>query len=317
MDFPDVEAFVAVVDHAGFTRAASALHLSQPALSRRIGLLEQRLGHPLFERGRRVVRLTDAGHALLPHARAALASLRDGAAAVAEHARGDAGTLTVAIVGTLASTGIAAQLGRHREAHPGVRIVLRTGSSAEVSNLVRRGEAALGLRYGVDPSPDLVARELFRELLVVVAPPSHPLARARRVTAARVRDEPWVAFPARRGALADPFAHALGRALAGAGLDPAQIVVIDSLTAQKRLVEAGFGLALLPASGVEEELARGSLRVLDVPALQSSVGVALIQRKGAFASRAAADLADALAMGPAARAVSSRRRRAQRGGAKR
>jgi len=295
MNFANVEAFIAVVDTAGFTRAASALHLSQPALSRRIELLEQHLGQPLFERGRRGVRLTDAGEAFLPHARAALASLRDGAAAVRELAHGAVGSLTVAIVGTLASTGVAAQLGRYREAHRGVRILLRTGTSAEVSQLVRRGEATLGLRYGLDPSPDLVARER----LVVVAPPAHPLAKARRIAPARLRDEAWVAFPFRRGAGVDAFGQALARVLLAADLEAAEIVRVDSLTAQKRLVQAGFGLALVPMSSVDEEIARGSLRVLDVPALRTSVDVVLIQRKQAFVGHAARRLAEALTALPA------------------
>ena len=298
MTLATVEAFVAVVDHVGFTRAATALHLSQPALSRRIDLLEQQLGQPLFERGRRGVRLTDAGEAFLPYARAALASLRDGAASVQELARGAAGSLTVAIVGTLASTGVAAQLGRYREAHRGVRLLLRTGTSAEVSHLVRRGDAALGLRYGVDLSPDLVARELRREPVVVVAPKEHPLAKVRRIAPMRLRSESWVAFPVRRGAVIDAFGQALARALAAAGLEAAEIVRIDSLTAQKRLVEAGFGLALVPMSSVDEEIARGSLGVLDVPALRSSVDVVLIQRKGAFIGHAARRLAETLAEAP-------------------
>ena len=98
VDFGVIEAFVAVVQFGGFTRAADALHLSQPALSRRIGLLEGNLGQPVFERGRKGARLTDAGRTFLPHAQAALACLRDGAAAVQALAQGDAGRLTLAIV---------------------------------------------------------------------------------------------------------------------------------------------------------------------------------------------------------------------------
>lgn len=298
MDFPNVEAFVAVVDCAGFTRAASALHLSQPALSRRIGLLEHELRHALFDRGRRGIRLTDVGQTFLPHARAALACLRDGAAAVKEVERGDAGTLTLAIVGTLASTGVAAQLGRFRDAHPGLRVQLRTGSSAEVSSLVRRGDATLGLRYFADPAADLVSRDVYGEPLLVVARARHPLAAARRLAPARLRRESWVAFPARRGAAVDPFGQIVTRTLGAVGLDAAEIVAIDSLTAQKRLVEAGFGVALVPASSVREELSRGSLRALDVPAMRASIDVALIHRAGAFLSRAARWLMEALSERP-------------------
>lgn len=294
MDFAVIEAFVAVVEFGGFTRAAAALHLSQPALSRRIGLVEHELGQPLFERGRHGARLTDAGSTFLPHAQAALACVRDGAAAVRALSGGDTGSLTLAIVGTLASTDLAARLGRFRDAHPRVRLLLRTGSSAEVSALVRRGEATLGLRYAADPASDVVSRDLHGEDLVVVAAAGHPLAGARRVAARRLAGEAWVAFPASRGATADPFARALSRGLAATGLDGSEVVVIDSLTAQKRLVEAGFGLALVPTSSVREELERGTLQRLDVPELRARVEVALIHRKAAFLSPAVHRLIDTL-----------------------
>ncbi|MFI5311922.1 MAG: LysR family transcriptional regulator [Gemmatimonadales bacterium] len=298
MDFAIVEAFVAVVQFGGFTRAADALHLSQPALSRRIGLLEGDLGQPVFERGRRGVRLTDAGRTLLPHAQAALACLRDGAAAVQALAQGDAGRVTLAIVGTLASTGLAAQLRRFHDDHPRLQVRLRTGNSAEVSDLVRRGEATLGLRYFSDPAPDIVSRDLYREALVVVAAAGHPLAEARRIAPKRLSAESWVAFPPRRGSAVDPFGQVVARALVKAGLDGSDGIMIDSLTAQKRLVEAGFGLALVPESSVREELGLQTLRKLDVPVLQATIDVTLIHRKGAYLSPATRRLQDVLTKPP-------------------
>src|SRR4030095_15704355 len=82
MELDHVEAFVAIVRRGGFTRASTSLHLSQPAISRRVHLLERELGAPLFERIRGGAVLTEAGRALLPHAEALLASMRDGIAAV-------------------------------------------------------------------------------------------------------------------------------------------------------------------------------------------------------------------------------------------
>jgi DNA-binding transcriptional LysR family regulator len=311
VNFTALEAFVAVVQFGGFTRAADALHLSQPALSRRIGLLEADLGQPVFERGRTGARLTDAGRTLLPHAHAALASLRDGAAAVKALAAGDGGRLALAIVGTLASTELTAQLRRFHADHPRLRVLLRTGSSAEVSSLVRRGEATLGLRYFADPASDIVSHTVYQEALVVVAAADHPLAELRTVAAARLRGEPWVAFPPRRGSAVDPFGQLIARSLATAGLDASDVVVIDSLTAQKRLVEAGFGLALVPESSVREEIGLGTLRRLDVPALRPTIDVTLIHRKAAFLGAATRRLLDVL--GKPAEPRRARRPRTPRG----
>src|SRR5881628_1072563 len=82
MEIDQVETFVAIIRRGGFTRAASSLHLSQPAVSRRLDLLERELGRPLFDRTRGGARLTEAGQAFLPHAEALLASMRDGVEAV-------------------------------------------------------------------------------------------------------------------------------------------------------------------------------------------------------------------------------------------
>src|ERR1041385_1448497 len=132
MELDHVEAFLAIVRRGGFTRASASLHLSQPAISRRIGLLERELGAPVFERVRSGVILTDAGRAFLPHAEALLASMRDGIDAVAALRGATRGAVTLAIVGTLASTGLTERLRRFREAYPMIDLRIRTALSAEI-----------------------------------------------------------------------------------------------------------------------------------------------------------------------------------------
>ena len=172
MELDHVEAFLAIVRRGGFTRASATLHLSQPAISRRIELLERELGAPLFERIRTGVVLTEAGRAFLSHAEAALASLRDGVSAV-EALRGTGrGAVTLAIVGTLASTTLTACLRRFREAHPAVDLRLRTALSAEVSAQVRRGDATLGLRYNADADADVVSTTIHDEPMLPVCSPA-------------------------------------------------------------------------------------------------------------------------------------------------
>jgi len=286
VELDHVRAFLAIVRRGGFTRASTSLHLSQPAISRRIRLLERQLGAALFERVHGGALLTDAGRAFLPHAEALFASMRDGMDAV-EALRGTSrGNVTLAIVGTLASTSLTERLRRFRDAHPGVDLRIQTALSAEVSDLVRRGDATLGLRYELDPHPDLVASRVHDEPMVPVCSPYHRLATARRVEPAALAGEQWLAFPARPGAVREPYSAALEDRLAGCGLAASTIVRIDSLTAQKRMVEAGFGLALLPASSCREELRSGALRELGVAALHATIPVALIHRRHAFQSGA-------------------------------
>jgi len=301
MELDHVEAFLAIVRRGGFTRASANLHLSQPAISRRIGLLERELGAPLFERVRSGAALTDAGRAFLPHAEALLASLRDGIAAVDALRGTGRGAVSLAIVGTLASSTLTGCLRRFRDAHPAVDLQLRTALSAEVSGLVRRGDATLGLRYAADPDPDLVSTKIHDEPLLPVCSRRHRLARARQVDPRALSGERWIAFPGRPGAGREPYASALARGLAVLGVDAVDILPIDSLTAQKRMVEAGFGLALLPASSVDEELRSGALRVMRIPALRATIPVVLIHRRRAFLSGAARALIAELAAWPTRR----------------
>ena len=295
MELDHVEAFVAIVRRGGFTRASGTLGLSQPAISRRVHLLEQELGAPLFERTRSGGVLTDAGRAFLPHAEALLASMRDGMDAVAALGAGDRGSVTLAVVGTLASSSLTERLRRFRDAHPAIEVRLRTALSAEVSGLVRRGDATLGLRYHADPHPDLVSTTVHEEPLLPVCSAHHALARARRVAPDALARERWIGFPAATGGAREPYGSAVEHALAAHGLATAEMILIDSLTAQKRMVEAGFGLAMLQESSVDEELRAGTLRVLSVPELRVTIPVALVHRRRAYLSGAARALMALLA----------------------
>src|SRR5215468_7314916 len=112
MDIDEILAFLAIAELGGFTRAARRLYRSQPAISRRLGLLEQELGAPLFERIRGSARLTEAGRVFLPHAEAVLAALEDGQQAVRDLQSGLEGRITLALVGTLTDTRIVDALRR-------------------------------------------------------------------------------------------------------------------------------------------------------------------------------------------------------------
>jgi DNA-binding transcriptional LysR family regulator len=298
MDLDQVSAFLEISRLGGFTRASSSLHLSQPAISRRIQLLEQELGAPLFERVHSGVIMTDAGRAFLPHAEALLASVRDGLEAVAAVRGTSQGAVTLALVGTLASTALTGRLRRFRDSHPEIDVRLRTGLSAEVSALVRRGDAEFGLRYDPDPDPYLETSTVYQEPMVPVCPPGHRLARVPRVGPAELAGERWISFPSRPDGVPDPYQSVLDHWRAACGLGTAEIIPIDSLTAQKRMVEAGFGLALLPASSVDDELSSGSLCMLPVAVTLATIPVALIRRRHAFHSGASQALAAMLTAWP-------------------
>ncbi|MGP3965794.1 LysR family transcriptional regulator [Nonomuraea sp. 3N208] len=285
----EIEAFVCIARTGGFTEASKRLNRSQPAISRRIRELERSLGGAaLFERTGRRVSLTEAGRALLPYAEAVLATIRDGERAVRDVAQEPAGarTLSLAIVGTLADSHIVDALRTFEAEFPEVSVELRTATSREVSALVRGGEASLGLRYFPDADPQLESIPLGVEKLLVVVPASHPVTASSVPDLRALRKERWLGFSPERGQ-PDSFGHLLERQLTTSGLTESPITRIDSLTAQKRLVEAGFGVTLMPISSVREELRIGSLRAIEVANMDAGLPVVVVRRRRGYQSRPA------------------------------
>lgn len=312
MDSEALVTFLAVHRRGGVSAAAGALSRTQSAISRRLALLEGEVGAPLFERIGRGLVLSELGAALLPHAERVVAAIGDAEAAVAEARSGTAGSVHVAAVGTLANAALAAALQRAKAHHPKLDVRLQTATSAEVSAKVRSGEVSVGLRYFEDPSPDLDCRVVQQEHLVVACAAAHRFAGKRLKSLVQLAQERWLTFPVqeRRG---EAFAASVFAQFLTRGIDHIDWVAIDSLTAQKRLVEAGFGLALLQASAIEDELSRGSLALIRLDDLGVAIPVARIVRRGGYLSGGAQALLKELdhAKAPAARTTNIRHTRAQ------
>lgn len=290
MELNEIEAFAKIAQRGTFTGAARELGISQPAISRRITLLEADLDTRLFDRLQTGASLTDAGFAFLPHAQRLLACLRDGIAAVRELDTAGQGSITLAFVGTLASTSLMARLQSFCRNHPGVRLLLQTANSNGVSQLVRTGDVDLGLRYFGDDSRDFVAVEVDRERLVIARASDSRLAPARVEDASALADVTWVSFPIGSGSSGEPFAHLVDRCLQRMGLGDAERIVIDSLTAQKRMIEADFGFGIVPVSAIAEEMRLGSLAVLDLDGFEETAPVFMVHRANAFMSTSLREL---------------------------
>jgi DNA-binding transcriptional LysR family regulator len=195
-------------------------------------------------------------------------------------------------VGTLANTELTVVLKRFGARFAKAELSLRTATSAEVSNLVRAGEADIGVRYHDDPSGDLVCEALTPETLVVACAREHRLA-GKAVRALRVlRDERWLAFPLLPGR-SEMTSHIHAQFLVR-GIGEIRWTPVDSLTAQKRLVEAGFGLALMPESSLKEERAATTIATIRVGDLKAANPVSLIVRKGGYLNAASTRLLELL-----------------------
>ncbi len=289
MDSDALNTFLMVHHRGGISSAAKALHRSQPAISRRIALLEQELGVPLFERVAGRTMLSDAGRVMVPYAERAVAAAQDAENAVRALARPNSGPVALAVVGTLAGGQLSAIMKHFASENPQVDLTLRTATSAEVSDLIRRGEATIGLRYDQDRSRDLDYERIFAERLQVVCAPDHPRAGRRVKRLAELRGERWIAFPVVPGRREITASHVFAL-FQTHGLGEVDWTPVDSLTAQKRLVEAGLGIALLSQSNVAEELKSSAISTIGVGDLAASHDVVAVTRRSGFLSAASRGL---------------------------
>jgi DNA-binding transcriptional LysR family regulator len=281
---PAIDTFLAIHRTGSISAASEALHLSQPAVTRRLQTLERRLGAPLFDRTRGGLRLSAAGEVLLPHAERGAAAERDGLEALADQARGGAGRVTIGVVGSLAGRWLSDVIGRVLTTHPGVDLALSTATSLQLRDHVLRGDLALGIGYARPTDAELEVRELFQEVLVVVGAPTHPCARTR-IRLGRLRGERWLMFP-ELPSQPESSGTIARRLLEAHQVPPESIRPVDSLSAQRALARAGYGLAFVPASAVEDDVAAGDLVVLDVPDARITTPVVALTRRDAYRSGA-------------------------------
>ena len=318
VDSDALNTFLTVHRRGGVSNAARALHRSQPAISRRIALLEQELGGPLFERVAGRTRLSDAGRVMVPYAERAVAAAQDAENAVRALSRRNAGPVSLAVVGTLAGGRLSEILKRFAREYPEVALGLRTATSAEVSDLIRRGEATIGLRYDVDRLRDLDCQRLASEPLQVVCAPDHPLAGKRVDRLADLGGERWIAFPEIPGRREMSASHVFALFLTH-GLGEVDWTPVDSLTAQKRLVEAGLGIALLSQSHAADELRSKTISTIRVGNLAAHQDIVAVTRRGGFLSAASQRLLEIIRTGyaqpnSAGREAGRLRRQRQRAG---
>src|SRR5262245_42263102 len=253
-----ITAFVETARRQSVSRAADALFLSQPALTARLKGLEADLGAQLFVRGPRGMRLTDAGDAFLPYAVRALETLTDGRMQVNALERGGAGRLAIGAAPAVSTYVLPALLKRFSEGYPRVSVSVRTGHSEEILELVLRERVTLGLVRALQ-HPDILSTPLYEDRLILVVEPGHPFAAEGHIRMSDLAEEQLVQFDRTSSY------HDLTSALfVTAGVSPAGRMELDNIDAAKKMVEQGFGVALLPQTSVAAELEAGTLAEVEV-----------------------------------------------------
>jgi DNA-binding transcriptional LysR family regulator len=250
---------VAVCEEGSYTRAAAREHVAQPAVSAALGALERELGVTLLERGRHGARPTEAGRAVLAHARAALAAVA-GARHVADELTGLLrGRVQVGMVVGCTSEVLADLLADFTGAHPAVEVALEEGGSDELLARLAGGELDLAWVGRAGPPPaGIETAVVYEEEQVAVVPAAE--GQAGRLPVAELAGRRLVALPRGTGGRT-----ALDEACARAGVVPAVACEATGLEMVLRLAARGLGTGLVPASVAAAHGGAVAARPLDPP----------------------------------------------------
>lgn len=277
MELRQLAYFVAVVREESFTRAAEMLHVAQPGISQQIRRLEAELGEQLVDRATKPVSLTPAGHAFLPHARAALDATDGGRAALARLRGVVGGRLSLGTIPGIPQIDMAGLLAAFHARHPHVEVSLREEHPLPLVEHLRRDEydaIVVGLS---DPrAPDGLDLELICvEPLVLVTAPGHRLAGRASVAVAELRGETFVTLT--RGS---SLRTHLQDACNAAGFDARIALETSDVHLLSDLVAHGLGITIVPRSIADVGAARQELRVIDLRPSITRRHVALAWRTG-------------------------------------
>ncbi|MEO8881478.1 MAG: LysR substrate-binding domain-containing protein [Gemmatimonadaceae bacterium] len=254
--------FARVAERGGFSRAAVSLHLSQPAVSKSVRELERELQTTLIDRSAGAFRLTDAGNALFTRARELFAVER-AAEEEQRRLRGlEGGVLRIGASTTVATYLLPQYLARFRDAHSDVRLRLFTANTRAVTRALVERRVEIALVEGPVDDARLQVVPWRKDALVVIAPPSHPLATKRRVTSADLASAPFIVRE--RGSGTRRVAE---EALAPLGVSLRVVLRLSSTEEIKQAVAAGLGLAIVSRSAIGDQVALGRIAVLAVPGL--------------------------------------------------
>ena len=245
IDLRHLRYFLAVAEELHFGNAAKRLHMAQPPLSQQIRRLEDEIGHPLFLRSSRSVKLTPAGKALVDRARRTLTKVDEDLEAVRSVARGEVGVLKVGFVGSSMLTSLPAILGKYRRLFSRVQLHLNEFHTNQILDALRDGSTDVALARDTGTPEHLHVERVFVEPFVAVVPKRHPLARRGSIPITRLRDEPFVFFPRAAGSYA--WENAI-RLCEQQGFHPNIVQEAPQWLTIVRLVGAGLGVTIAPAS---------------------------------------------------------------------
>jgi len=274
-----IQYFLAVAEHQGFTKAAAALHVSQPALSQQVRQLEESLGAQLFDRSGRTTRLTDAGEVYLRHALQASQALQAGQRAIHDVSDLSRGTLRIAVTPTFTTYLVGPLVETFHGRYPNIRLTVREVAQEQMESQLLADELDVGIAFDQAHAHDIDASVLLVETLALVVGRQHPLAQARAIGLEALNSESLIL-------LSKEFAtrEQIDRYCNQHGIRPRVVMEANVIGALLEVVRRTTLSTLLPAAIAR---AHPALVAIELGPQQLQRTAVMMQRKGAYPSAAA------------------------------
>lgn len=276
MDARDLATFEAVARLGGMGRAARELNTVQSNVTQRVRRLEEALGVSLFERSRAGARLTPAGERLMPYA-TRVDALLDEALRAARDDGAPRGTLTIGSLETTAALRLSPLLASYVQAHPGVDLVLRTGTTAEMVERVLGRELEGAFVCGPVAHPLLLSKPAFSEELALLSAPTE-------ATLAAALRRPDLRLVILRAGCS--YRQRLEELLARRGVVGLRRLEFGTLEAILGAVAAGLGITLMPRALIGPTWRGGQVRAHRLPAAEARVQTVFVRRRDVLPSSA-------------------------------
>jgi DNA-binding transcriptional LysR family regulator len=280
----DLQAFRAVAELNSFRKAADALHVSQPAFSRRIEKLEEALGVRLLERTTRRVSLTSVGREFDRKVQQLLDDLDQTLLGIRGVAGTRMGEVAIACVPSTVYYYLSQVISRYHERYPKIRVKVLDAGANDVLSAVSSGDADFGLNFVGSQETNIDFTPLLEERFVAACRRDHPLAKKRRVTWTELAAYDYISVSKVSG-----NRLLLDQALSNVPGRPHPIYETQHVTTMLGLVEAGLGVAAVPSMAMP---AADHPLLVSVPLIEPLVTrkIGLIRRKGRSLSPAAQQL---------------------------
>jgi DNA-binding transcriptional LysR family regulator len=277
MEFHHLRYFIAAAEELSISKAAERVHVSQPALSRQIRLLEEEIGLPLFDRIKQRIHLTEAGRFFLPRARQLICDAETSVQQLREQFGDAPRTLRLGFLPIFLDDLVAPAIREFRQRHPKARVSLFELPPRPQLDRLRAHELDAAILGNIEDADRQLfqVRRLSRHRMAAVVPEDHSLAERKTIQLAALARDPWISlsdavFPGRREFL-------LG-ICGAAGFQPKIVSEVDSLSLMLAAVASGDGVGLMPEHA--RKLPHTGVAFVRLTAPVPTTELLLVQAKG-------------------------------------